>query len=42
MKNRHFLSLIIETLDRLNDVKCYIKLNLKNVYHSFRIKRDDE
>ena len=42
IKNRHSLFLIIETLDRLNDVKCFIKLNLKNVYHRIRIKQDDE
>ena len=42
MKNRHFLFFIIETFDRLNDVKRYIKFNLKNVYHRFRIKCDDE
>ena len=42
VKNRHFLFFIIETFDRLNDVKRYIKFDLKNVYHRLRIKRDDE
>ena len=42
IKNRHSLSFIIETLNRLCDVKRFIKLNLKNVYHRIRIKRNDE
>ena len=42
IKNRHFLSLIIETLNRLSDFKTFIKLNLKNIYHRIRIRKDDE
>ncbi len=42
VKNRHSLSLISETLDRLNKVKQFTKLNLKNIYHRFRIQREDE
>ena len=42
VKNHHSLSLISETLDRLNKVKQFIKLNLKNVYHYFRIQCKDE
>ncbi len=42
IKNRHSLSLISETLDRFSRVKQFIKLNLKNVYHCFRIWREDE
>ena len=42
IKNRHFLSLIFETLNRLYELKIFIKLNLKNVYYKFRIKIDDE
>ncbi len=42
VKNRHSLSLISETLDRLNKIKQFTKLNLKNVYHCFRIQREDE
>ena len=42
IKNRHSLSLIIETLNRLCEAKRFIKLNLKNVYHRIRIRRDDE
>ena len=42
VKNRHSLSLITKTLNRLNDFKQFIKFNFKNVYHRIRIKRDDE
>ena len=42
IKNRHLLSLISETLNRLSEVKYFIKLNLKNVYHQIHIKKDDE
>ncbi len=42
VKNRHLLSLISETLDRLNKIKQFIKLNLKNAYHRLRIWREDE
>ncbi len=42
VKNHHLLSLISETLDRLNKVKQFIKLNLKNVYHCLRIQREDK
>ncbi len=42
VKNHYSLSLINETLNRLNKVKQFIKLNLKNVYHHFRIQYEDE
>ena len=42
IKNRHFFSLISETLNRLCESKIFIKLNLKNVYYKLRIKIDDE
>ena len=42
IKNRHSLSFIIETLNRLCEAKRFIKLNLKNAYHCIQIKRDDE
>ena len=41
IKNYHFF-LIFETLNRLCELKIFIKLNLKNVYYKFRIKIDDE
>ena len=42
IKNRYFLFLIFETLNRLCESKIFIKLNFKNVYYRFRIKIDDE
>ncbi len=42
VKNRHSLSLISETLNKLNKVKQFTKLNLKNVYHCLRIWCEDE
>ena len=42
VKNWHSLSLITETLNRLNEFKQFIKFNFKNVYHRIRIKCDDE
>ena len=42
IKNHHSLSFIIETLNRLCDIKRFIKLNLKNAYHRIRIKKNDE
>ncbi len=42
VKNHHLLSLINETLNSLNKVKQFTKLNLKNVYHHLRIQREDE
>ena len=42
IKNRHSLSLIFETLNRLYELKIFTKLNLKNIYHKFRIKINDE
>ena len=42
IKNRHRLSLITKTLNRLCEIKRFIKLNLKNVYYRIRIKKDDE
>ena len=42
IKNRYFLSLISETLNRLCESKIFIKLNFKNVYYRLRIKIDNE
>ena len=42
VKNHYFLSLIDEMLDRLEEAKVYTKINLQNVYHRIRIKKDDE
>ena len=42
IKNRHFFSLIFETLNRLCELKVFIKLNLKNAYYRLRIKIDNK
>ena len=42
IKNRSFLLFIIEILNYLCEVKHFIKLNLKNVYHQIWIKKNDE
>ena len=42
IKNRYLLFLIFETLNRLCELKIFIKLNLKNVYYKFRIKIDNK
>ena len=42
IKNRYSFFLIFETLNRLYELKIFIKLNLKNVYYKLRIKIDDE
>ena len=42
IKNRHLLLFIIETLNRLCNVKRFAKLNLKNAYHHIRIKQNNE
>ena len=42
IKNRHSLSLISETLNRLYESKIFTKLNLKNAYYKLYIKIDNE
>ena len=42
IKNRYSLSLITKMLNRLYNIKIFIKLNLKNVYYKIRIKKDDK
>ena len=42
IKNCHFLSFITKMLNCLCEIKRFVKLNLKNVYHRIRIKRNDE
>ena len=41
-KNKHSLSFIDETLNRLINVAYFIKLNLKNTYYRIRIRESDE
>jgi len=42
VKNHHFLFLISEILNQLSDVKIFIKLDLKNVYHCICIKMNNK
>ena len=42
VKNRYFLFLIFETLNRLNRVKIFIKLNIIIVFNRFRIREENE
>ena len=42
IKNKYFLSLINENLNRLNKVKMYINLNLTATYHRMKIKRNNK
>ena len=42
MKNYYFLFLISETLNLLNNVKRFIKLNFKNAYHRIWIRKNDK
>ena len=39
IKNRHFLSFITKTLNRLCEIKRFIKLNKKKIYHRIRIRK---
>ncbi len=42
IKNRHPLPLINKLINRLSDVKIYIKLDLRDIYYRIRIKKEDE
>jgi len=42
VKNQHSLLLISEILNQLSDIKIFIKLDLKNVYHHICIKMSDK
>jgi Reverse transcriptase (RNA-dependent DNA polymerase) len=42
IRNRHPLSLISETLDRLSRAKRFTKFNLRDTYYRICIKRGDE
>ncbi len=41
-KNRHPLPLIEETLDRLQKIVVFTKLDVRDVYHRIRIRKGDE
>ena len=42
IENCHFLSFVMKLLNRLCEIKRFIKLNLKNVYYRIWIKKSDE
>ena len=42
IKNKYSLSLLFETLNRFAHVKRFIKLDIRNVYHRIRIRKNDE
>ena len=42
IKNKYFLSLINENLNRLSKIKMYTDLNLTATYHRMKIKKNDE
>ena len=42
IKNHHLLPFITKMLNRLCEIKRFIKLDLKNAYHRIRIKKNDE
>ena len=41
LKNKILLSFIDEIFDRLIETKYFTQLNLKNVYHKIRIKKNE-
>ena len=42
IKNRHFLPLIQKTMNRLVEMKKFIKLDIQHVYNMIRIKKNNE
>jgi hypothetical protein len=42
IKNRYLLFFINENLNRLFEAKIFIKLNVKDVFHRIRIRKEDE
>jgi hypothetical protein len=42
IKNRYSLSFINENLNRLFEARIFIKLNVKDVFHRIRIRKEDE
>ena len=41
-KDRHPLPLVSEALDRLGEAKYFTKLDIKDAYHTIRIREGDE
>ncbi len=42
IKNRYSLFLINENLNRLSETKIFIKLNVKDVFHRIKIRKENE
>ena len=42
VKNRYFISLIEQLLDRLIETTIFTKLNIRSTYNALRIRIDDE
>ena len=42
VKNNYFLSLFSKILKRFAHVKYFIKIDIRNVYHRIRIRKNDE
>jgi hypothetical protein len=42
IKNRYSLFLINENLNRLFETKIFIKLNVRNVFHRIRVRKENE
>jgi hypothetical protein len=42
IKNRYSLSLIEKAMNRLIEVKIYIKLNIRVIYNLIRVRAKDE
>ena len=42
VKNNYLLLLIIETLNKLNNIKIFSKFNIKNTYHCIKIQKDNK
>ena len=42
IKNKYFLSLIDENLNRLNKIRIYTSFDMIAAYNKFRIKKNDE
>src|SRR5690606_25564924 len=41
-KNRYLISLIDEIMNRLSEVKIFIKLNIRQEFHRIRMKKDSK
>jgi hypothetical protein len=42
LKDRHFLPLINETLDRLGGIRIFFKFDFRDIYYRIKIRKGDE